>query len=73
MQYYTTQYKSRAQHFMGEVAPLWIIATALFGVFYLTNRNRSDIIDLNYHHHERHGASPVNFDGDYLYLSGAWF
>ena len=43
-------------------------------------KNKYDLIDLKYHsHHQRNPAvsmttsAPVNRDGEYLYLSGAWF
>ena len=81
MSYYTTQYGSRAQHFMGEVAPLFLIAFSLAGVYYLTisNARKVDAIDteLTYHRHPQTGGAhtnvAVNSRLEPLYLSGAWF
>lgn len=81
-QYFTT-YNSREA--LGRQRRYAKIAT--FGIFALIAfngvvgfKNQYDILDLKYHsHHQRNPAvsmttsAPVNADGEYLYLSGAWF
>ena len=58
MSYYTTQYGSRTNT-MGEVAPLFLIAFTLAGLFYFTGSNMSNIRDLDtelkFHRHPQTG------------------
>ena len=73
MQYYTTQYTSRAQHLIGEVAPLFIFGAGMLYLLYRNYKNSIDINALDFHSHTAHGTIPVNSDGEFLYLNGAWF
>ena len=72
-----------AQYFASYNSPraLWwanngdtVFALGLFGLaMYGWSRNAFKIVDLDFHTHTEHGAKPVNSDGEFLYLNGAWF
>ena len=76
-QYYTdafyTSERALKRNQRLDMAQTIALMAAVLLLGYQGYKNSGDIIDLKYHRHESHGAQPVNSDGEYLYLSGAWF